>query len=391
MNGPASTPDALLARARELAPILTSRIDEARALRRVPDSTIRDFVDAGFFRMLQPKEFGGLEVHPNTFFDVQIAIATGCASSAWVMSVLAVHAWQLALFPRQAQEDVWGASLDARIASSYAPTGKVEVVDGGYTLSGSWSFSSGCDHADWIFLGGMVPTAKGPQMRTFLVPRSDFEITDNWHVAGLVASGSKDIEVAGAFVPEHRTHRLVDGFTGRSPGLQGHDAPLFRLPFGQVFVRSVSSSIIGCLEGALDAYLTVARAKVTASTGSAVKLDPDSQMVCAEGLATLEGVKAVLHRSFDEMMACAVAGESIPLERRVLYRFESARAVRQCLNAVDDLFTTSGGRSLFSASPMQQHFQDAHAIAQHFANKPGGPGRNLGGVLLGAPNADLFV
>lgn len=389
MNVPAA--DTLLEHANALVPTLRARLPEAQALRRVPDATIADFVDAGFFRMLQPRAFGGLEVHPNTFFDVQVAIATGCASSAWVMSVLAVHAWQLALFPEQAQRDVWGESLDARIASSYAPTGQVSVVDGGYRLSGRWAFSSGSDHSDWIFLGGMVPTDKGPQMRTFLLPRADFTIVNNWDVAGLAASGSNDIVVDDAFVPEHRTHRLVDGFTGRNPGADLNDAPLFKLPFGQVFVRSVSSSIIGCLEGALEAYLDIARSRISASTGKQVKLDPDSQMVCAEALATLESVKAVLHRSFDSMMDHVNAGRPVPLDDRVLYRFESARAVRLCLRAVDDLFTQSGGRSLFLDSPMQQHFQDAHAIAQHFANKPGGPGRNLGGVLLGADNADLFV
>jgi len=141
----------------------------------------------------------------------------------------------------------------------------------------------------------------------------------------------------------------------------------------------------------LNTYLNAARAKITASTKSQVKLDPTSQMVCAEGLATLESVKAVLYRSFEEMMSFSQSGQEIPLNRRVLYRFESARSVGLCLRAIDELFTTSGGRSLFLSSPMQQHFQDAHAIAQHFANKANGPGRNLGGCLLGVDNTDLFL
>lgn len=101
--------DELLERARALLPALRERAREAGELRRIPDQTIADFREAGFFRMLQPKRWGGLEVEPNTFFDVQMTIASACPSSAWVLGVVAVHSWQLALFAERAQEDVWGA------------------------------------------------------------------------------------------------------------------------------------------------------------------------------------------------------------------------------------------------------------------------------------------
>src|SRR5262249_38516935 len=178
--------------------------------------------------------------------DVQMTIAAACPSSAWVLGVVAVHGWQLALFPPQAQEDVWGRDREALISSSNAPTGKVIRVEGGFRISGRWSFSSGCDHCHWVFLGGFAPTAPGekPDMRTFLLPRSDYRIDDNWHVAGLKGTGSKDIVVEDAFVPEHRTHRLIDGYLLKSPGHALNPAPLYRLPFGQIFVRSVSTSAI---------------------------------------------------------------------------------------------------------------------------------------------------
>src|SRR5258706_7231303 len=144
-------------RAKELAPILAKRGAEADTLRRLPDETIREFREAGFFRMLQPSRWGGHEVDPRTFFDTQMAIASGCPSSAWVLGVVAVHAWQLALFSEKAQEDVWGKDNSTLISSSYAPTGKITRVEGGYKVSGRWSFSSGSDHCQWVFLGGFVP------------------------------------------------------------------------------------------------------------------------------------------------------------------------------------------------------------------------------------------
>ena len=380
----------LVAAAKALQPALRERAAKTRALRRLPDETVADLHEAGFFRMLQPRHRGGLEVHPNTFYAVQIALGAACPSTAWVMSVLAVHAWQLALFAEAAQDEVWEDER-ALIASSYAPTGKVERVEGGYRVSGRWSFSSGSDHCGWVFLGGMVPPEKEgqpPQMRTFLLPRSDWELEDTWHVAGLRGTGSNDVVVPGAFVPEHRTHRLVDGFTGRNPGLR---TPLYRLPFGQVFVRSVSTTALGCLEGAIDAFLEVGRQKVAASTGKKVAGDPTAQQVAAEASATLDELRLVLERSMDEMMQLAERDESIPLERRVRFRYESARAVQRATDAVDALFTCSGGRALFQGVPIQGFFQDVHGVRAHFANKPEGPARNLGGVLLGLENTDLFL
>jgi 3-hydroxy-9,10-secoandrosta-1,3,5(10)-triene-9,17-dione monooxygenase len=384
----------LLRRARELAPSLAARVTEADLLRRLPDETVADLQRAGFFRMLQPSRWGGFEVDPGTFFDVQATLAAACPSTAWVLGVVGVHNWQLALFPQQAQEEVWGEDSTTLISSSYAPTGKVARVEGGFRVSGRWSFSSGCDHCRWAFLGGMVPPeteGKPPEMRTFLVPRRDYRIDDTWHVAGLKATGSKDVVVEDAFVPEHRTHRLVDGFKRKSPGNAVNPAPLYRLPFGQVFVRSVSTTAIGILQGALDAYRAIAARRIAAGDGSKVAEDAAAQLVCAGAATTLDEVRVVLHRNMDELMALARADEDIPLERRVRFRFDSSSAVVKCVAAVDDLFAQSGGRAIFLDSPMLRYFLDAHAARAHYANNPDKPGRNLGGVLLGLKNADFFL
>jgi 3-hydroxy-9,10-secoandrosta-1,3,5(10)-triene-9,17-dione monooxygenase len=382
----------LLARAKDLLPKLHERVPEADRLRRVPDETIADFQQAGFFKMLQPSRWGGLEVDPSLFFDVQATIASACPSSAWVLGVVAVHAWQLALFPLQAQEEVWGKDRATLISSSYAPTGKVTKVDGGYRISGRWSFSSGCDHAQWAFLGGMVPVPeKPPEMRTFLVPRSDYVIDDNWHVAGLKGTGSKDIVIEGAFVPEHRTHKLIDGFFRKSPGNAVNEAPLYRLPFGQIFVRSVSTSAIGIAQGALDVYRGVAAKRVAAGDGAKVAEDPASQIVAARAASLIDEARLVLRRNMDTLMELARANAEMPLEMRVRFRFDSSNAVAKCVEAVDGLFTASGGRAIFLNSPLLRYFLDAHAARAHYANNPEKPARNLGGVLLDLKNTDFFL
>jgi 3-hydroxy-9,10-secoandrosta-1,3,5(10)-triene-9,17-dione monooxygenase len=383
-----------VARAKELAPVLASRATEADGLRRIPDSTIEDFRDAGFFRMLQPARWGGHEVDPKTFFDVQMTIAAACPSSAWVLGVTGVHAWQLALFDLRAQEDVWSADSSVLVSSSYAPTGKVQRVDGGYRISGRWSFSSGCDHCQWAFLGGFVPPegdSKTPDMRTFLVPRADYVIDDNWHVAGLKATGSKDIVVENAFVPEHRTHKLIDGYKRSSPGNAANPSPLYKLPFGQIFVRSVSTSAIGAAQGALDSFRDTASKRIAAGDASKVAEDPTTQTVCSEASAAIDEVKLVLYRNFDEMMALARAGADIPIDRRVRFRYDSSMAVVKCAAAIDKLFTASGGRAIFLSSPILRYFLDVHAARAHYANNPDKPGRNLGAVQLSMKNTDFFL
>jgi 3-hydroxy-9,10-secoandrosta-1,3,5(10)-triene-9,17-dione monooxygenase len=390
----AATQAGLVTRALALREALASRTAKADELRRIPDETIADFREAGFFKMLQPSRWGGLEVDPGTFFDVQMAVASACPSSAWVLGVVAVHAWQLALFPLQAQEDVWGKDPGTLISSSYAPTGKIARAEGGYRISGRWSFSSGCDHCLWVFLGGFVPPeaeGKPPEMRTFLLPRSDYRIDDNWHVAGLKGTGSKDIVVENAFVPEHRTHKLIDGFKRQSPGNAVNEAPLYKLPFGQIFVRSVSTSAIGAAEGALAAFLSIAAKRVAAGDGAKVAEDPTTQTVCARAAMLVDEARLVLHRNFTEMMELARAGKDIPVDRRVRFRHDSSMAVVKSVEAVDLLFTASGGRAIFLDSPLLRYFLDVHAARAHYANNPDKPGRNFGGVQLGAKTVDYFI
>ena len=379
-------PKILKQRAQDLVPVLAERAKQTNDARRVLPETIEDFHKAGLFRMLQPARWGGHESDLETFFQVQATLAEGCPSSAWVFGVVSVHSWQLALFAEEAQRDVWGPNPKALIASSYAPTGKVEVVEGGYQLSGRWSFSSGSDNCDWIFLGG-----NAPEMRTFMLPRSDYEIEDNWNVAGLKGTGSKDIVVEGAFVPAYRTHDLMDGFRVTSPGNETNNATLYHVPFGQVFVRSVSTTAIGIARAALNIFVETAKTRIAAVDKAKVALDPTAQRACAEAKVLIDDVCLRLDHNARTLMEYAEEGEVPPIELRVQYRLDSANAVRRCVEAVDILFAASGGRAIFEDNPIQRFFQDIHAANAHFANRSDKPIANLGGVLLGQDTVDYFL
>src|SRR6266849_2571081 len=145
---------AVIAGITELLPALRQRAQETEDARCVPAESVKALEETGFFRLLQPKSAGGLEADPVTFFTAVRLIASACGSTGWVASVVGVHPWQLALFPQEAQDDVWGADPATRMSSSYAPTGRARLTEGGHRLDGRWSFSSGCDHATWVLLGG---------------------------------------------------------------------------------------------------------------------------------------------------------------------------------------------------------------------------------------------
>jgi 3-hydroxy-9,10-secoandrosta-1,3,5(10)-triene-9,17-dione monooxygenase len=167
----------LLGRVRDLKPVIAKRAAECEKLRRLPDETFRDFQEAGLFCWFQPRSFGGDEGDPLSFYQAQMEIGEVCGSSAWVLGVLGVHVWQMGLFSEAARREVWGDDRTAQISSALAPQGKVERAPGGYRLSGQWSFSSGCDHAPWVVLGGVVrDEGKPPTNTAFLLPRQDYKI-----------------------------------------------------------------------------------------------------------------------------------------------------------------------------------------------------------------------
>ena len=386
------TPETYLERVRALLPVLGERAAHAERLRRLPEETFNDFQEAGLFRCLQSKRYGGYELDPGTFYQAVMEVGAVCGSSAWIFGVVGVHNWHLCLFPPQAQDDVWGKDTTVQMSTSLAPTGVVERVDGGFRLRGRWSFSSGCDYCEWAMLGGLVPPASAPDppdMRTFLVPRSDYTIDDNWHVMGLSGTGSKDIVIDDAFVPEHRTHSLRDAFHLTNPGAVVNTGPLYRLPFGIVFPNCIASPAIGVALGALKAFREQTKTRVSARDQSRVAEDPFVQFRLAEASAEVDGARDRVLANFAEMMRRTRAGEEIPLTDRARYRWDAAKGLDWSMRAVDRLLDASGGRGIFLSNPIQRAWRDVHAMRAHAGNNPEKAASIFGRSEFGLPPLDL--
>jgi 3-hydroxy-9,10-secoandrosta-1,3,5(10)-triene-9,17-dione monooxygenase len=363
----------VLAAIAELLPVLRQRAQETEDARCVPQESIKALAETGFFRLLQPARFGGLEADPVTFYTAVRMIASACGSTGWVSSVVGEHPWQLALFPAQAQEDVWAADPATRMSSSYAPTGKAKLTEDGYRLDGRWSFSSGCDHASWVLLGGIVTNDEGQPVDfcTFLLPHTDYTIDDVWDTVGLRGTGSNDIIVQDMFVPKHRALSFSDVSRCRCPGQEINKGPLYKIPFGSVFSYAITTPVIGMATGAYDAYVATQKERVRVSyLGQKAKEDPYGQVRVAEAAALIDNTWLALERDMTELMAHVTAGEKLPIALRLRVRRDQVHGTAQAIQAIDLLFENSGGRALKLGTPIQRFWRDAHAGRVHAINDP---------------------
>jgi len=364
---------AVLDGVRDLLPTLRERADETERLRVVPEASVKELEQTGFFKLLQPKRFDGYESDPVDFYTAVRDIASACGSTGWVSSVVGVHPWQVALFADEAQQAVWGSDTSTRLSSSYAPTGKATITEGGFQLSGKWSFSSGCDHCQWVLLGGLVFNEDGNvvDFRTFMVPRKDYQILDVWNMVGLAGTGSNDILVEDVFVPEAFTLSMGETGQCRGPGQEQNTSDLYKLPFHSIFTGTITTPIIGMARGAYAEHVDMQQKRVRAAyLGEKATLDPFAAVRIARASSEIDAAWALLTNNIREEQAHVAKGEKIPLELRLRVRRDQVIGSQRSIDAIDALFEASGGRALTNGTYLQRAWRDAHAGRVHAANDP---------------------
>ncbi len=364
---------AVLDGVRDLLPTFRERAEETEALRVVPESNIKELEETGFFQLLQPKRFDGLESDPVDFYTAVRDIASACGSTGWVSSVVGVHPWQVALFTDEAQQAVWGEDTKTRLSSSYAPTGKATVTEGGYILNGKWSFSSGADHCQWVLLGGLVFTEEGQivDFKTFMVPRDKYTIIDVWNMVGLAGTGSNDILVEDVFIPEAFTLSMGETGQCRGPGQEQNTSDLYKLPFHSIFTGTITTPIIGMAMGAYDEHVEMQQKRTRAAyLGEKASLDPFAAVRIARASSEIDAAWALLVNNIREEQDYVAKGEKIPLKTRLKVRRDQVIGSQRAIEAIDALFEASGGRALTKGTYLQRAWRDAHAGRVHAANDP---------------------
>jgi resorcinol 4-hydroxylase (FADH2) len=377
----------LLARARAIAEAARARAQETEAARRIGEDIIARMGQADLFRILQPKQYGGFEYGFDVFAQVEATLASGCGSTGWVFGLLASHQWLIACFSQQAQDEVW-QDRAALAAGTYAPVAQAEMVDGGYVVTGSGGFCSGCDNAQWQFLGGMIPQPQGPPLPGFFLLRtSDIVIEDDWRVMGLAGTGSKRIVARRAFVPDHRAVTFAELADAAAPGMRAHPNPLYKQSFLAVLPVTIVSPVLGMAEGALAAYLDEAQVRTTrgAVAGGNRRMAELAtvQLRVAEASACIDAARLMMFRDLADAAAMAGRGEPVSLDVRLRNRRDQAFCVRLLIQAIDALFLAAGGQGLFLDHPLQRFWRDAHAAASHISLNWESTGSMFGQYLLG--------
>ena len=384
-------PAELVARARAFIPVLTRRSLEQKQRRGILPETIAEMQAAGFFRVLQPRRWGGYEMDLCTFCDIEMALGEGDMSSGWTYGVLGVVSWFLGVMDDRSAQEVWGHDTTTLICSSTMPAGKATAVDSGFRLTGHWRYASGCEHCSWALLGGMVHAENAaPDWRFFLVPRRDYETVDAWQVAGLQGTGSIDVVLDSVFVPAYRTQRLQDNFLVRGAGQKLNTSSLYRLPFGQIFVRGVSTAGIGALQAMLAALIHFSRDRVSRVGGRSAE-NPFVQLLCAETAAAIDEMQATLHRNFATLHDYARRGEMPPLELRLQYKFQSSAVIERCTLLASRIFKATGAAGLSDELPFGRILADLMAARQHISNQYDYYGSNWGAAMFGLESKDVLL
>ena len=377
------TPEELIARARAAIPSLRARQEAAERNRQIPQANIDEMLDAGLYRVLQPKRYGGMEYGLDTFVKLGAEIGAGCGSTGWVFTTSAQHQWQIGMYPAAAQDDVWGANPRALAASSYAPTGMAVMTDGGYRCTGRWGFCSGVDVAQWMILGTQIATAKDEKPHDggyILVPKSDFTIDDTWRVLGLRATGSKDVILSEVFVPAHRMLTIAQALSGSPPGAEVNTGDLTKIPFFAAISICLCAALLGMGRGAIAEFVAAFKAKPPPGG-----LTQTFEVRAGEAASSVEAAIALVVADCQGIMATIAAGRKLSDAQRARNKGDLGFATRLVARAADLLFESAGYAGLDREPYFHRMWRDIQAGTKHISMNFDMTASLHGRVALGLP------
>ena len=373
---------------------IAANASRAETERKVPTENIEALRDAGFFKSLQPAKYGGTPMGAEEYVPAVVAVAQNCASTAWASGLLAQHSHMLALMSTELQDEIWGNDPDALASSSVAAiNGCTEVDGGGVRLSGNWGWSSGCDHASWAILGfrRAVPELDGMLIPHFaVVPMTDLTIVDDWHVSALCGTGSKTLHLDDVHVPEHRIESLIGLSMGMAKGFGTHPG-IFHAPFTPWFSLGFSAVSLGISLRFMELYKEKVKSRTRAYTGAAEINSVPAMLRLAESHHQLTAVRATLEKDWRSMTEHAMSSRLPEPDVAVHWRANQAYATRQSVEALDRLWSASGGTAFFNDNEMQRLWRDSKMTASHAYSDYDIARQRHGRQLLGLdPDMTLF-
>jgi len=358
------TADELIERAEALVPVLAERAEETEELRRVPDESVRDLKEAGLIRVATPEMYGGHGVDIDTLFEIGWRLAQGCGSTGWFYTVTQSHNWAMGMTSDEAQAEYF-ASPDVISSSAFAPTGKSEMIEDGWSISGRWPFSSGVDHADWVSLGAMDTKLKTPAW--LLVPREEITIVDDWFVSGLKGTGSKSVVIEDPlFVPEYRAWRPGPP---HPQARDRHGRSSYGIPSSQVMPFVLAAPLIGIAQGAVTEYTEVTKKRVfqRGPHRQSAAESPGPQFRITESAAEADVAVMMFRSDLKELIEKGARGEALADIDRARFRRNHCYAAKLSVRAVNRMFDAAGANALRSGSALARMHRDVNAGSHQVA------------------------
>jgi len=375
----------LVARAVAPQPLLRNRAARGESDRVLPVEVVDAMAEAGVFRVLTPRRYGGYETDLRTLTEVSEALGEGDGSAAWVGMIIAVTNWLACLFPDKAQEEVFGADPDARVTGVAAPTGMGERVPGGWRVSGKWSYNSGAPYATWAAVGALLKDDSGAvvDQALVLIPASEPAVEDTWHTAGMKATASNTLIGQDLFVPEHRVLSVSAAAEGSYPRAS-RDEALYASTFGPMLLLCLVGPLLGLGRAALSVAVDAAAAKPLSFTVHGRQADSVGvQIQLAEAALKLETARLHTYRAVDEVDQAAASGGPLDYAARTHVRARAGFAAQQVLDAISTLLNVHGASSFADAAPLQRIWRDANVAARHAGLVPAVGLEVYGKSLLG--------
>jgi len=376
----------LVARAAEIVPLLRSNGPKADADRRLPEASVEAMTKAGLFRICSPREYGGYGGDVRTYMDVVSEIGRGCGSASWIAFISNATAWIAGLLPEQTRGEIFEGNPDARIVCVLAPTAKTTRVEGGYKVSGRWSFASGCYHGDWAYNAAPVELEDGStEIALLLMPMSETTIEDTWYSVGVRGSGSNTVIADDLFVPDHRV-QLVSGLTALNAMGDPEREAGFRQAFAVTALIVVAAPIIGMARAALDLTrerLAQGNKAIAYSTYRDSRKSPAMQLLFAEGASLINTGNKIVQSWCDRIVEAATAKEELSYEERAALRSDVGLAVRNCREGVDRLLSVHGASAFAEVNPIQRVWRDIETGSRHGLLSPEVPMEIYGRALMG--------
>lgn len=379
-----SSTEDLLARVRDLQPLLAQHAAQGEQDRRAAEESITALTEAGVFKIAQPKRYGGYETSMRTMLDVAAAVAEGDGGTAWVVTLCNVCAWLTGLFPEQAQDDVWAETPEAKVSGVVAPTAETVKVEGGYRVTGRWYYNSGSWHADWAAVGIPITNERGEAVDQgmALIPCTELDLEETWFVAGMKSSGSNCLIATDVFVPEHRTLSVPAAIAGHY-GTEHTEEPLYRSASAPILTLVLAAPQLGLARKALEIVKNKAAKKAISYTHYTAQSDSVAfQMQLAEAAMRIDTAHLHAYRAAEDIDSASAQGTYPDEFTRARVRADTGWILDNITKAIDTLLFAHGAGSFAEANPLQRIWRDSAVAARHALAVPAVNQEIFGKALL---------